>query len=162
MFATLSATVCLPISPPDGACSAPLPPSSLRLSLPLSRSLSLPPSVCSHSPHLRRAAAVWCTETSSRTLFPPHPSGRVWPPSNMYPAGRRGRCPGGSGVAPRTPLPTVRTGQVRVASWWILLAATCVIGARAQGKTRGGGFDGAGGGTGALPPEEETALSRTG
>lgn len=84
--------------------------------------------------------------TSSRTLFFV-PSGRVWPPCNMYPAGRRGRCPGGSGVAPRTLLTTGRTGQVWVASCWILLSATCVIGARAQGKTRRGEFLGTGGGT---------------
>lgn len=156
MFGTLSATVCLPISPPAGACSAPLPPSSLSLAL----SLSLPLCAVTHpiSAEQQQSGA----QKPAPGLFFPPPSGRVWPPSNMYPAGRRGRCPGGSGVAPRTPLPTVRTGQVRVASCWILLAATCVIGARAQGKTRGGGFHGAGGGTGALPPEEETALSRIG
>ncbi|XP_011602329.2 protein sidekick-2 isoform X2 [Takifugu rubripes] len=50
----------------------------------------------------------------------------------MYPAGRRGRRTEGSGVAPRTLATTERTGQVWVASCWILLSATCVIGARAQ------------------------------
>lgn len=60
----------------------------------------------------------------------------VWPPSNMSPAWTRGRRTGGSTVAPRTMVTAGRTGQVGQVwvSCWILLSATCFLGARAQGK----------------------------
>lgn len=59
MFGTLSATVCLPISPPDGARSAPLPTSSLSLS----------PSLYSHSPPSPTSSSSLVHRTSSGTLF---------------------------------------------------------------------------------------------
>lgn len=60
VFGTLSATVCLSVclSPPAGVCSAPLPPSSLSLSL-LVQSLTPSPTRSSSLVH----------RTSSRTLF---------------------------------------------------------------------------------------------
>lgn len=81
-------------------------------------------------PHHQRGA-VWRTGPAAhRTL-----SGSVWPPSNMYPARRRGRRTGGSTVAPRTMVTAERTGQVWV-SCWILLSATCILSAQAQGRMR--------------------------
>lgn len=60
------------------------------------------------------------------------------PPSNMFPARRRGRRTGGSTVPPRTVVTAGRTGQVGQVwvSCWILLSATCILSARAQGKMR--------------------------
>ena len=59
------------------------------------------------------------------------------PLSNMFPAWRRKRRTGGSMVAPpRTMVFTAgQVAQVWV-SCWILLSATCILGARAQGKMR--------------------------
>ena len=56
----------------------------------------------------------------------------------MFPARRRGRRTGGSTVAPRTVVTAGRTGQVGQVwvSCWILLSATCILSARAQGKMR--------------------------
>ncbi|TMS15293.1 Protein sidekick-2 [Larimichthys crocea] len=60
--------------------------------------------------------------------------GSVWPPSNMFPARRRGRRTGYSTVAPRTMVTARRTGQVGQVwvSCWILLSATCILSAQAQ------------------------------
>lgn len=68
--------------------------------------------------------------------------GSVWPPSNMFPARRRGRRTGYSTVAPRTMVTARRTGQVGQVwvSCWILLSATCILSAQAQGKMRNSGF----------------------
>lgn len=68
--------------------------------------------------------------------------GSVWPPSNMFPARRRGKRTGYSTVAPRTMVTARRTGQVGQVwvSCWILLSATCILSAQAQGKMRNSGF----------------------
>lgn len=81
-------------------------------------------------PHHRRGT-VWRTGPAAhRTL-----SGSVWSPSNMYPARRRGRRTGVSTMAPRTMDTAERTGQVWV-SCWIVLSATYILSAQAQGKMR--------------------------
>ncbi|GAA6218223.1 protein sidekick-2-like [Lates japonicus] len=60
----------------------------------------------------------------------------------MFPAWRRGRRTGSSTVAPRTMDTAGRTGQVGQVwvSCWILLSATCILSARAQGKIRNSDF----------------------
>lgn len=60
--------------------------------------------------------------------------GSVWPPSNMFPAWRRGKRTGGSTT--RTMVTAQQPGQVRKVrvSCWILLSATCIFSAQAQGK----------------------------
>lgn len=78
--------------------------------------------------------AVWRTgPAAARSL-----SGSVWPPSNMFPAWRRERRIGRSTVAQRT-MVTVgwigQLGQMSV-SCWMLLSATCILRAQAQGKMR--------------------------
>lgn len=58
----------------------------------------------------------------------------VWPPSNMFPAWRRGRRSGRSTVVTLGGI-----GQMS-ASCWMLLAATCILSAQAQGKMRNSDF----------------------
>lgn len=96
----------------------------------LTKSLRSPPVT---QPH-HQWGAVWRTgPTANRTL-----PGSVCPRSNMFPAWRRGNRTGSSTVPLRTMTTAGRTeqvGQVWV-SCWVLLLTTCVLGAKAQGKTR--------------------------
>lgn len=96
----------------------------------LTKSLRSPPVT---QPH-HQWGAFWRTgPTANRTL-----PGSVCPRSNMFPVWRRGNRTGSSTVPLRTMTTAGRTeqvGQVWV-SCWVLLLTTCVLGAKAQGKTR--------------------------